>query len=41
MEGKENKHQFSSTGPLDFGHSIHACPVRLSLRLQDMKRPCR
>lgn len=31
-EGNENKHQFSSTGPaetLDFGHGIHACPVRL------------
>jgi cytochrome P450 len=36
-KGNENKHQFGSTGPaetFDFGHGIHACPVRpLSLSL--------
>lgn len=30
MPGKENRHQFVTTGPdsLSFGHGIHACPGR-------------
>lgn len=41
QEGHENLHQFVSTGPaegLDFGHGIHACPVR-EAKVADIGKP--